>query len=423
MTDIDSEAGAAAPPTPRITGLDVTRGFAVMGILAMNIVGFAMPQFAYISPQTWGGGTGPDLWVWAVNYVLVDSKMRGLFSMMFGASTLLVIDSAIAAGRSPARTHYGRMVVLALFGLAHFFLIWFGDILFLYAMCGMLLYAFRDLSIVALRRWAAGFFVIAMVVASAQFVTLSLANQPYMPKELREARADLERDMQFHSAEARKEVTLYRSDYRTMISGRVAKDALQPLVSVGLFLWETMALMLVGMIMFRSGLLRGTWSLDRLARWRNWCLGIGIAANVPLLWWQLASGLDPAILLLSTFCLSVPFDIIMSIGYAALFMGLAQRFSGHPLIIRVAAAGRAAFTNYLGTSILMTGFFYGWGLGMFGQLSRIEVYGPVVAVWVLMLLWSKPWLDHFRYGPLEWLWRSLARLQWQPMRRSAESAE
>lgn len=423
MTDIDSEAGAAAPPTPRITGLDVTRGFAVMGILAMNIVGFAMPQFAYISPQTWGGDTGPDLWVWAVNYVLVDSKMRGLFSMMFGASTLLVIDSAVAAGRSPARTHYGRMVVLALFGLAHFFLIWFGDILFLYAMCGMLLYAFRNLSIVALRRWAAGFFVIAMVVASAQFVTLSLANQPAMPEELREARAKLERDMQFQSAEARKEATLYRSDYRTMISGRVAKDALQPLVSVGLFLWETMALMLVGMIMFRSGLLRGTWSLDRLARWRNWCLGIGIAANIPLLWWQLASGLDPAILLLSTFCLSVPFDIIMSIGYAALFMGLAQRFSGHPLIIRVAAAGRAAFTNYLGTSILMTGFFYGWGLGLFGQLSRIEVYGPVVAVWVLMLLWSKPWLDHFRYGPLEWLWRSLARLQWQPMRRSAESPE
>lgn len=423
MSDIDSEAGAAAAPTPRITGLDVTRGFAVMGILAMNIVGFAMPQFAYISPQTWGGDTGPDLWVWAVNYVLVDSKMRGLFSMMFGASTLLVIDSAVAAGRSPVRTHYGRMVVLALFGLAHFFLIWFGDILFLYAMCGMLLYAFRNLSIVALRRWAAGFFVIAMVVASAQFVTLSLANQPNMREELREARAKLERDMQFQSAEARKEVTLYRSDYRTMISGRVAKDALQPLVSVGLFLWETMALMLVGMIMFRSGLLRGTWSLDRLARWRNWCLGIGIAANIPLLWWQLASGLDPAILFLSTFCLSVPFDIIMSIGYAALFMGLAQRFSGHPLIVRVAAAGRAAFTNYLGTSILMTGFFYGWGLGLFGQLSRIEVYGPVVAVWVLMLLWSKPWLDHFRYGPLEWLWRSLARLQWQPMRRSAERTE
>ena len=86
-------------------------------------------------------------------------------------------------------------------------------------------------------------------------------------------------------------------------------------------------------------------------------------------------------------------------------------------IARVAAVGRAAFTNYLGTSLLMTALFYGWGLGQFGHWSRIEVYGPVVAIWIVMLLWSKPWLDTYRYGPLEWLWRTLSRLQLQPMRK------
>jgi uncharacterized protein len=84
---------------------------------------------------------------------------------------------------------------------------------------------------------------------------------------------------------------------------------------------------------------------------------------------------------------------------------------------RIAAAGRAAFTNYLGTSILMTGLFYGWGMGWFGALSRIELWPVVFAMWGVMLLWSKPWLDRFQYGPFEWVWRSLSRWSLQPMRR------
>jgi uncharacterized protein len=164
-------------------------------------------------------------------------------------------------------------------------------------------------------------------------------------------------------------------------------------------------------------LLRGQWTLARLDHWRNICLSIGIVANLGLLWWQFQMDLDPAILLLSTFVLSVPFDVIMSIGYAALFMGLAQRFSGSALITRVAAAGQAAFTNYLGTSIAMTFIFYGWGLGLFGSVNRAACYLFVLGAWIVMLLWSKPWLERFRYGPLEWLWRSLSRRRLEALRR------
>ena len=416
----ESEARAIFGDEPlarpdRIAGLDVTRGFAVMGILAMNIVAFAMPENAYVTPRAWGGDTGADLWVWAFNYVAHDSKMRGLFSMMFGASTLLVIQSAVAAGASPARTHYGRMIVLALFGLAHFFLIWFGDILFLYAGCGMLLYAFRDLSIKALRRWAAGFFILAMLFASAQFGALAFASNPAAPKELREAPAAIAEDFANRSEASMEEVTVYRGSFSEIVAHKLDEDAATPFIGILLYGPETLALMLIGMIMFKSGLLRGTWELARLDRWRNWCLGIGIAANLALLWWQFDTGLNGIALLQATFWLSIPFDFAMSIGYACLFMGLAQRFAASPLIARFAAVGRAAFTNYLGTSILMTTLFYGWGLGQFGYWSRIEIYGPVLAVWVLMLLWSKPWLDTYRYGPLEWLWRSMAKMRVQPM--------
>ena len=85
---------------------------------------------------------------------------------------------------------------------------------------------------------------------------------------------------------------------------------------------------------------------------------------------------------------------------------------------RIAAAGRAAFTNYLGTSILMTAIFYGWGLGLYGELPRAQLWLVVIAMWVLMLAWSKPWLERYQYGPFEWLWRSLARGELQPMRKT-----
>jgi uncharacterized protein len=110
----------------------------------------------------------------------------------------------------------------------------------------------------------------------------------------------------------------------------------------------------------------------------------------------------------------------MVVAYAALIIDLTR--NGGWLVDRIAAAGRAAFTNYLGTSVLMTGLFYGWGLGLYGSIGRIELWLVVIAMWVVMLAWSKPWLDRFRYGPFEWLWRSLARWQFQPMRKRVAAA-
>jgi uncharacterized protein len=400
----------------RISGLDVTRGFAVMGILLMNIIAFAMPGNAYITPLAWGGYEGAGLWVWAVNYVLVDSKMRGLFSIMFGASTLLVIERAVAAGRNPARAHYGRMIVLALFGLLHFFLIWWGDILFNYAVMGMLLYFFRNLSMKALRRWAVGLAILTMVFAS-QFALLAAADLPGMPNELRDATTELRADMAPNSESSAEEVALYTSGFSEIVGQNLREDVATPFKGLLLYGPETLMLMVIGMMLFRSGLLRGTWSLERLDRWAIRCLAIGIVANLLLLWWQFASGLDPVVLLAATFGASIPFDVIMSVGYAALFMGIAQRFATSGFIKRVGAAGQAAFTNYLGTSILMTFIFYGWGLGLFGTVNRAACYLFVLGAWALMLLWSKPWLERYRYGPLEWLWRSLSRWEVQPLRR------
>ena len=114
---------------------------------------------------------------------------------------------------------------------------------------------------------------------------------------------------------------------------------------------------------------------------------------------------------------SLPFDVILTIGWAALIMLVAKRHSASSATARVGAAGRMAFTNYLMTSIVMTTIFYGYGLALYGEVGRAALYLFVFGMWAAMLLWSKPWLDRFHYGPLEWLWRSLSRFKPQPMRK------
>lgn len=136
----------AALPTARIATLDIVRGVAVMGILAMNIVGFAMPDTAYLNPMAYGTNGPADLAAWVFSFILIDGKMRGLFSFLFGASLLLVVERAEANGQNPAEVHYSRMVWLLVFGLIHFYLVWWGDILSLYAPVGMIAYLFRHFS-------------------------------------------------------------------------------------------------------------------------------------------------------------------------------------------------------------------------------------------------------------------------------------
>src|SRR5687767_397146 len=111
-----------------------------MGILLMNIVDMAMPGYAYYDPTYYGGSEGVNLLAWALNYALFDGKMRGLFTLMFGASTALVADRALRSGESPAKVNFSRMFWLFVFGMIHAWLIWYGDILVLYSVCGMIAY-------------------------------------------------------------------------------------------------------------------------------------------------------------------------------------------------------------------------------------------------------------------------------------------
>lgn len=173
--------------------------------------------------------------------------------------------------------------------------------------------------------------------------------------------------------------------------------------------------MLFGMAGLTSGFLTGAWSDRAYARAAAIGFGIGVPAYALFAWLILRAHFDAPMLLAFGLAAPVLARPAMIVAIAALVILLTRR--GGALVERIAAAGRAAFSNYLGTSLLMTGLFYGWGFGLFGTLSRAQLWLPVVATWALILLWSKPWLDRFNYGPFEWLWRSLARRRLQPMRK------
>ncbi len=407
------------PTTVRFITLDAMRGFAVMGILAMNIIGFAMPEWAYITPAAFGGDSVADRVIWLFSFIFIDGKMRGLFSLLFGASMMLVIDRAIAKGESAAHVHYRRMVWLALFGLAHYFLIWFGDILFLYAMVGMIAFVFRDWSVDRLLRAALIIFGLGLVIWGLQFGGLQLwqfvATQPDAPadtaRQYREMMAGAGFDMNPAA-----ELALHRGAYSGIFADKLS-DWSAPLSTLLESICETLPLMMIGMAMNKSGFITGEWEVSAYRRWASRLVPVGFLLTTMLAGWMIFVDYDRITALAIFFFWGAIPRLLLTIGYAAMLILLICRYHDHPMLARVAASGRAAFSNYLGTSILMTTIFYGYGFGLFGHVSRVGLWVFVLGAWVIMLAWSKPWLAHFHYGPLEWLWRSLARWNLQKIQR------
>ncbi len=409
----------------RAIELDALRGLAVMAILAMNIIAFALPEDAYIMPRVAGTGaaTGGDIAAWVTAFLLFDGKMRGLFSLLFGASMYLIAERAEMQGGSAVRTHYSRMGWLALIGAAHFFLIWWGDILFLYAVIGSAAFLMKDASSKTL-------IATALIVYAAGVALMSLSLGTMLSAELAAhapgaSAASIERLAQimqgFSSATEQEEIALFRSGYGAITEFRLSQywRPFNLMFQAGT---ETFPLMLLGMVGLRSGFLTGHWETRRYWLVVAILFVPGLLIYAGLAAFDIARGFDPILSLNLVVAWSLPPRLMMTLGYAALFLLLIRWLSGSALLERIAAAGRAALTNYLGTSIVMSTIFYGYGLELFARVPRPALYLYVLAACAVMLLWSKPWLDRYRYGPLEWLWRSLARGRMQPMRRISSEA-
>jgi len=408
-------SSTAPPPAPvreteRIGSLDVLRGVAVLGILVMNIQSFAMPGAAYANPTAWGSLEGLNGWVWTLSHLFADLKFMATFSILFGAGMVLMADRQVARGGSAWGLHLKRMFWLLVFGLVHAHLIWYGDILVGYAVTGTLVFGLRNrrprtLMVVALLLWVVG----SGILASAG---LSL---PEWPEGQRGGLAlELDPPAEVKAAE----VAAYQGGFAEQFAQRspVALEFETGVWAVFL-VWRVGGLMLLGMALFKLGVLSAARSRAFYLRLFavGWLVGLpvvgfGIVSNRSIDW------AAPDFFFLG----SLPNywgSLGVALGWIAAVMLLCRSSAWTGAKSRLSAVGRMAFTNYVTQSLICTWIFYGHGLGLFGQVDRVGQFGVVLAVWALQLWWSPLWLARFRFGPLEWAWRSLVYRRVQPFRR------
>ncbi|MEW4448706.1 DUF418 domain-containing protein [Qipengyuania sp. JC766] len=402
-------ASAPVKREDRIASLDFIRGLAVMGILAANIVAFGQPFGAYLYPGaflTEHGATSDALYI--VQFVLIDGKMRGLFTLLFGAGLLLFMDRAWARGQTIG-LQARRLGFLLLFGMIHYFFVWTGDILTYYALVGFIALAFlrmepRNLIVLGSIIYAAG----AILLGALFFWIYAVADTPLGDAgPLADMRAGLVEGQREMAASDAVATELIRSgDYLGWVANQFTAHTFDQFSNVFMILPETLPLMMFGMAFYRLGMFDGGIARSRQMLWGWIALIAGALLSFAVAMWAAGNGLTFWGTMAAHVGLSIVPRLLMVLGLAAL-LGLYAPKASSWLGSRISAAGRVAFTNYIGTSVLMLFVFHGFGLGLFGELARPELYLVVVATWIVMLLWSKPWLERFRYGPLEWLWRCL----------------
>lgn len=400
----DSKTESPGGETARYLSLDVIRGVAVMGILGVNIVGFALPEASYGTPVGPMSDAVADRLSWLVTFLFFDGKFMALFAMLFGASAMLIMERVEVAGGPVARRHYMRMIWLFVFGLIHLFLIWWGDILYYYSVSGMLLYFARHAP--AYKLMTLGFILLAMDLALGAYVAqMVLSLDPGNAEDARTL-AQLEQDIGYYPRLFDAEVAAYRGGYFDGVAWR-AEVAMSYLVSAFTLLPQLLGTMLIGAALYRSGFLTAV--LDR-RYYRNVaaiCVLVALLVQVPLAMWAVESDYSPPVMAVLSGA-PYPLRLMMAVGYAAIIILVLPRHGSGWISRSLACAGRMSFTNYIGTSIVMTSVFYGFGLSLFARIERVDLWWFVFAGWAGMMLFSSLWLARFRQGPLEYIWRRLS---------------
>ncbi len=416
----------------RIDSVDVLRGFALLGILVINIGMFALPQMAMKNPLLAGGGTGADLAVWTISYVVFFQKFMAIFSMLFGAGLILMYQRSEAAGRDLVKTYYRRLGWLLAIGLVHAYFIWWGDILYHYAISGLILYLFRRQSAKRLITFG----VIIFFVGSLFFLGLGIFFD-YCRSTIAEAEAaqaagetltstqesvteiweQIELEVRPSPEKVNEEIEAYRGGYWDVVVHSIPQIlGLQTFVFVLFIVWRVVGLMMIGMGLMKLGVFAAQRTRKFYFSWMIAGFGIGLPI-VGYNTYKLISSDFDFIHIFGLNALWQHFGILLvTAGHIGMVMLICQSGFLNGIKSRLAAVGRMALSNYLMHSIILAPVFYGYGLGLFGRVNYLGLMGFVAGMWILQLYLSPIWLRHFRFGPAEWLWRSLTYKKKQPMR-------
>ncbi len=416
----------------RIDSVDILRGFALLGILVININTFAFPQVAMDNPSVYGGATGVNLLTWEVSQLFFFQKFMAIFSMLFGAGLILMGRRASERGVSFIKVYYRRLIILLGFGIIHAYFIWWGDILFYYAVSGLILYPLRKLSPRTLIIIGLMVVLVAVPLTTGMGLIFNYFKTQAEQAEAAKVRGEelsgdqesaiemweqMRTNMMPSEKTINKELEAYRSGYGEIFIFRLINLLfMQTLGFLFMIFWRVAGLMLVGMGLMKLGI----FSADRSRSLYIWMLIIGYGAGLPIVGYGnyqiVANDFDWIFYMMQGSHYNYIGSILVSMGHIALVMLWCKSSFWKDMKRRLAAVGRTALSNYIGTSLVMTTIFYGYGLGLFGYYERHELIPFVLGMWVIQLIVSPVWLNYFRFGPLEWLWRTMTYMKPQPMR-------
>lgn len=402
-------------PGERIEVLDVLRGFAILGILLVNMALFNSPFYLLVTDvKLWTGGAD-RLAIWLIRF-FAEGKFYSLFSFLFGLGFTLQMMRAESRGARFAPFYRRRLLVLLLIGLAHAFLLWSGDILAIYAVFGFLLLLFRVRSQKTIVVWTIICLLIPIVItaAGAGFIELG--------RSIPEAAAEI--DKAFAETVAGYEALIEQS-LRVYSQGSFGEIMAQRAQDTGflyftLIFWgpNILAMFLIGLYVGRRKFLQNVTAhlpLIRKVMW--WGLGLGLVGN--LIFVVARESSNPPILSLTTLVYTVFFAIgapALCFFYVSAIILLVQREAWRKRLAPLAAAGRMALSNYLFQSLICTTIFYSYGLGLYGKVGPAVGIVLTIVIFIIQVALSVWWLRRFKFGPFEWFWRSLTYGKRQAMR-------
>ncbi len=395
----------------RIQSLDILRGIAILGILLMNIQSFAMPGAAYLNPFAFGDMEGLNYWVFILGNIFADQKFITIFSILFGAGIVLVTEKAEKKTGTSTRLHYKRNFWLLVIGLLHAHLIWYGDILVAYSIGGFVVYFFRKMKPKTLL--IIGFLLFSVHSVLYLFIGMSI---PFWPED---AIQETMLIWQPGTDAIQQEINAITGTLSEQISYNSASAVeMQTTVFLLMMFWKTAGLMLIGMALFKHGIL----SAQKNISFYKKGMVLGFLIGFPIVIYGLYANLEAGFSFEYSMFIGSQFNywgsLFVSFGYICAIMLFAKSGKYDELKARFASVGQMALTNYIAQSLISVFLFFGIGFGLFGEVNRVLQLCIVFVIWGIQLWWSKYWLDRYKFGLFEWIWRSLTYLKKQPMKKN-----
>lgn len=401
----------------RIEALDVIRGFSLLGILLLNIIAFGLVSQSYINPSLDLPDTFTIDWaLWGFIEVTAEGAMRGIFSMLFGAGIILFCANKSKADQ---KLFLRRNFFLLCFGIVDaYFLLWYGDILITYAVAGYILYYLRDLTAKTLLKIAVAILCFSAVLnylgkevvtySKDAYIEVNSFEQTSTTEEKilwAEAWEEFRVNYQPNEAEIDAEVSRRRGTYAEVFEWNAERKNIV-IYSLPFYLWDIFLMMVLGMALFKLGVIQGDRNLSFYKKLAFFSFAIGLSVNLMELYLFTSSGFDYRYsrVFLSSYDLG---RLGMTVGYISVINIFIKVDFFKVIRQKLQYVGRMALTNYILHSIICMALFTGIGFGLVNELSRANLYFIVLAIWILQTHFSALWLERYQAGPLEWLWRNM----------------